>query len=113
MELYEQIEGKSRELTVAIKRLSETGTALAEAERDYKMSLSKKSLELKDGGMAVTLIDKVVYGLREVADLRFKRDVAEAIYSANQEFINVTKLQLRLLENQYEREWGDVSNSEK
>lgn len=58
--------------------------------------------------MPVTLIDKVIYGEEEVANLRFERDVAEAVYKANQESINVLKLNLRILEGTLQREWGQA-----
>ena len=58
--------------------------------------------------MAVTLIDKIIYGVPEVANLRFDRDVKEAVYQANLEAINSTKLKLRILENQYDKEWGQA-----
>lgn len=38
MELYEQIQQKTKELDVSIKALRKTGTAYAEAEREYKAS---------------------------------------------------------------------------
>jgi hypothetical protein len=57
--------------------------------------------------MPVTLINQIIYGVPEVADKRFKRDVEEANYKANLEHINVVKLQLRLLEAQLSREWGN------
>ena len=56
--------------------------------------------------MPVTLISQIIYGVPEVADKRFKRDIAETMYQTNLEFINTTKLQLRLLENQLSREWS-------
>ena len=63
-------------------------------------------MKLKSDGLAVTLIDKVIYGVPEVANLRFKRDVCEAVYQANQESINVLKLNIRILEGQLNRDWG-------
>jgi hypothetical protein len=60
--------------------------------------------------MAVTLIDKIVYGVKEVADLRLERDIAEVLYNTNMEHINSTKLQLRILDNQLEREWGQAKD---
>jgi hypothetical protein len=38
--------------------------------------------------------------------LRFKRDVCETVYQANQESINVLKLNIRIIESQLQREWG-------
>ena len=59
--------------------------------------------------MAVGMIDKTCYGIPAVAELRFKRDVAEAVYKANMEAINSIKLQMRLIEAQLSREWGASS----
>lgn len=56
--------------------------------------------------MAIGMIDKTCYGIPKIAELRFKRDVAEAVYKANLESINSIKLQLRLLDAQLTREWG-------
>lgn len=105
-DLFNERQYKIDELSASISKLAENGRKLALAERDYKIALSKKALELKSKGMAVTLIDKVIYGVEEIAELRFNRDVAEVLYNANQEHINSTKLQLRLLDNQIGREIG-------
>ena len=107
MDLYNEIQNKINELNISLKKLRETGTAYAEAERDYKITLRQEALKLRsEKGMAITLIQQVVYGVPEVADKRFKRDVAEAIYHANQEAINTIKLQIRVLESQLSREYG-------
>lgn len=58
--------------------------------------------------MPVSMISTVIYGIKEVANLRFKRDVAEVVYNANQENINSLKLQIRILENQIQRELGQT-----
>ena len=39
----------------------------------------------------------------------FQRDVAKVMYETNQEHINTVKLQLRLLDNQIAREWGNTN----
>lgn len=107
MDLYNEIQNKINELNISLRKLRETGTAFAEAERDYKITLRQEALKLRsEKEMPVTLIQQVVYGVPEVADKRFKRDVAEAIYHANQEAINTIKLQIRVLESQLSREYG-------
>ena len=110
MELYQELQNKIEELDISIKALRHKGTAYAQAERDYKVLLRTECLKLRDEGMAVTLIDKICYGIPNVADARFKRDVAEAVYKANQEAINSIKLQMRLIEAQLSREWGNSGN---
>ena len=62
--------------------------------------------------MPVTLIQQVVYGVPEVAEKRFVRDVKEAVYKANQEAINVFKLQIRIIESQLQREYGNINNQQ-
>lgn len=105
-DLYNELQQKIKELNISIKKLRETGTEYAEAERDYKITLRNEALKLRaEKGMPVTLIQQVVYGVPEVADKRFQRDVKEAVYRANQEAINSTKLQIRVIENQLSREW--------
>lgn len=108
MELYDQIIQKIRELEYSVKQLRHTGTAFAQAERDYKILLRKEILKLRDEGQAVGIIDKICYGIPTVAEARFKRDVAEAVYEANKEAINSCKLQIRILEGQLDREWGQA-----
>lgn len=107
MDLYEEITKLINELDVSVKRLRKSGTDLAEAEQKYKICLREEALKLRaEKNMPVTLINQIIYGVPNVAQLRFDRDVKEAIYQANQEAINSTKLKLRILENQLNREWG-------
>lgn len=106
-DLMNNLQKYSTELDMSVKRLRRNGEALAQAEKDYKVLLRQEVLKLRDEGMAVGIIDKTIYGVPSVAEARFKRDVAEAMYKANQEHINTTKLHLRIIESQIEREWGN------
>lgn len=107
MDLFSEIQELIKKLDTAIKTLSKNGQALAEAERDYKITLRQEALKLRqEKNMPVTLISQIIYGVPEVADKRFKRDIADTMYQTNLEFINTTKLQLRILENQLSREWS-------
>lgn len=106
MDLFSEREDLRDKLNTCIKMLRDTGGKFAEAERAYKIGLRKKALELRDRGFAVGMIDKIIYGEEEVADLRFERDVAEVNYKANQDAVNSYKLQLRLVEAQLQREWS-------
>lgn len=106
-DLYNELNQKIKELSISIQSLRKTGTEFAEAERDYKVALRQEALKLRaEKGMPVTLIQQVVYGVPEVANKRFTRDVKEAVYNANQEAINSIKLQIRVIESQLNREWG-------
>jgi hypothetical protein len=108
--LFNELQSKTKQLEISIKTLRQSGTNYAQAERDYKVLLRTECLKLRDEGMAIGMIDKTCYGIPSVAEARFKRDVAEAVYKANLEAINSIKLQMRLIENQLNREYGNPIN---
>ena len=109
IDLFNEIQDLTRKLNQAIELLKKYGKEKAETERDYKIVLRQEALKLRaEKGMPVTLIQQVVYGVPEVADKRFKRDVADAMYQTALENINSIKLQIRILESQLQREWGNT-----
>lgn len=108
MDLINDLNDLIIRLNQSIKLLRKYGTELADAEMQYKITLRQEALKLRaEKGMAVTLINQVVYGVPEVATKRYKRDVAEAMYQTAQEEINSIKLQMRIIESQINREWGN------
>ena len=106
MDLWHELELKMRQLGEAVKKLLKTGTDYAEAEREYKILLRQEALRLRDHGEAVGMVNLTVYGIKDVAYARCKRDIAEATYKTNQELVNQIKLEIRILESQLEREWS-------
>ena len=106
MNLFNELQQKTKQLEVSIKELRNSGTNYAQTEKDYKVLLRQECLKLRDEGMAIGMIDKTCFGIPSVAEARFKRDVSEAVYKANLEAINSIKLQMRLIESQLQREYG-------
>ena len=102
MDLVNELFDLTNELNASIKKLAENGRKLAEKERDYKITLRTEALKLReDKQLPVTLIAQIIYGVPEVA----------TIYNTNQEHINCTKLKMRILESQIQREWGGGNES--
>lgn len=108
MDLWNELELKRKELMQAVKALATYGRKYAEAERDYKVLLRQHALKLRDAGEAVGMVNLTVYGIPEVAEARCARDVAEALYKADQELVNQIKLEMRIIESQLSREWSVV-----
>lgn len=106
MELWEEITLIDRQLNEALSTFRINGIEYCEAERQYQMAKSKEIMRLKSEGYPITLIPQIVKGLENVAELDFKRNMAEIVYKANQEAINIKKLQLRVKEGEIEREYG-------
>lgn len=105
LDLINDLQSLSDALTIAVHDLARHGKEYAEAEKVYKVRLAQETLKLRDSGMPVTIIDKVVMGT--VADERCKRDIAEAFYKTAMENVNAIKLRIRVLDNQIGREWGN------
>lgn len=65
-------------------QIRQSSKALAEAERQYRLKLTTRILHLHtQEGLAITMCGEVARGEKEVADLRYKRDVAKGIHEAN------------------------------
>lgn len=108
LNLYQELQNKTDLLDVAVRELRGRGTAFAQAERDYKVALAEAILGERSKGTPVTIIGDVCRGKPDIAKLRFERDCAEVLYKSAMEAINSLKLQLRLIENQIQREWGQA-----
>lgn len=107
MDLQNEKDTLINQLKISVKQLRLNGIELAKCEKEYKMAVNKKALELKSQDTPVTLIQLIIYGFDDIAMLRFKRDSANVVYNANLEAINCIKMQLRLIEEQIKREYGN------
>ena len=107
-ELYELCD----KLSVSGEQMKRYGKEKAQTEHDYKVVLRQEALRLRtEKDMPVTLINQVVYGIPEVADLRLKRDIAETMYEVAKESINTLKLKIRIIDAQISREWSTTNGT--
>lgn len=110
MDLEIEQQKKLKELDIAIKSLRKTGEDYAKAYTDYRIAVAQELVKLKNEGYAITLAGDIARGKPEIAKLKFNEICKEAIYKANQESINATKLAIKIIEEQKNREWS--SNNE-
>lgn len=108
MDIWVEIDRNELDLEQSLKTLRHNGIENAEAERKYRVLKAKKILELKDKGYPATLIIDIVKGMEDVAKLKFERDVAESVYKANLEAINVYKKKSDDLRMYFEKEYSNV-----
>ena len=106
MALWREVEVCKKQLDEALSTVRENGIKWAEAERNYRLLKSQRILELNSKGYPKTLITDIVKGMEDVAELDFQRNVADVVYNANKEAINVKKLEKRTLESEMELEYG-------
>lgn len=81
IDIAQEIRRVSARLDKAPKAIRNDAKEFAEAERLYRMELAKEITKLKADGMPATLILDVARG--NVAELKFKRDLAEGLYKAS------------------------------
>ena len=106
MDIYNELQYKIKILDATIKELTKTGREYAQAYTNYRVALAKELLKLKDEGYAITLAGDIARGKPEIARLKFEEISKEAIYKANLESINATKLTIKILQEQINKEYS-------
>lgn len=105
--LITELNELKEELHKSMKYLRKHGEDLAIKEHDYQMIKTQTWLTLKSEGCTSTELANTIKGHPKVADAMLERDIARSMYEANQEHINVVKLEVRVLESQISREWNN------
>ena len=59
--------------------LNPLATEWTTAARDYRVAKARRIMEMKDAGMAITLIDKLVDGEENISELKFNMDLKEEL----------------------------------
>ncbi|MEA5003823.1 MAG: hypothetical protein VB081_10025 [Christensenella sp.] len=93
-------------LDACLAEFGKWGKDRAKAEYDYKIENAAEILKQRTNGIPVTILSDVVKGQKGVAEKRLNRDVADVMYNAAREHINAIKLEMRVIQDQIEREWN-------
>lgn len=96
----------TKKLDYAIKQHKERGIKYATCERDYKIALAKFITTKRFQGEPVTILNDLAKGEPEIAELRKDRDIAKSLYDTCREAINSYKLQIRIVNEQINRDWN-------
>ena len=108
MELFQEIQRLNKLLDIAITELKERGRAYAEAYKTYRILLSKELLRLRDEGTPVTIAYDIARGKEEIAEAKQQEIITESLYKSCQEAINVYKLQIKIVQEQINREYTNI-----
>ena len=101
------LDEKREQLSKAIDLLRKYGSDFARSEYDYQLTKAKRAAMLLAEGVPATMIAQILKGQEDVATAMLKRDLAKNAYTSQLEFINATKLDMRIDMMQYEKEWGN------
>lgn len=108
MELYQEQQHYQDLLQKALQELKERGRKYAKSYKEYRIAVAQELLRLRAQDMAVTIAYDIARGNEEVASLKEQEIIDEALYKSCQEAINTYKLQIKIIENQIERDWGQA-----
>lgn len=107
MDLLQELQYKTKMLDTSIKQLRKTGSEYAKAYTEYRVALATELIKLKNEGYAITLAGDIARGKPEIAKLKFEEISKEAIYKANLESINAIKLEIKIIQEQVNKEYSN------
>jgi predicted RNA-binding protein len=105
-ELYKELYEARKQVKEALSDAKTWAIERANAEKVYRIALRQEMLLEREKRTPVTIIQDICKGKDSIADLRFKRDCAEALYKTAMEAINVYKKDIQTISEEIQREWG-------
>ena len=106
MEEIQKMQELNTYLTTALTEYKKRGTDYAKAYKNYRVLLSQELLKLKAEGMPVTICNDLARGKKEVAEAKEQEIITECLYKSCQEAILTYKLQIKILQNQIDKEYN-------
>ena len=108
MDLYEEMKKLINLLNVAQAEYKKRGQEYASAYKKYRVLVSQELLRLKAEGMPATTAYDIARGKEEVANAKEQEIITECLYKSCQEAINSYKLQIKVLQEQINKEYANV-----
>ena len=109
MDLIAQMNNLNALLTSALCEYKKSGLEYARAYSNYRKLVAQELLRLKAEGMPVTIAYDIARGKEEVAQAKEQEIITECLYKSCQEAINTYKLQIKILQEQINKEWSGVN----
>ncbi len=92
----------------AVTEAKERGRVLAKCEHDYRLCQSEIHIAAAHRGHACHHPGDLAKGEENIARLCMERDIAQTLYDSSKEAINSYKLQIRIVQEQIQREWNQA-----
>ena len=105
MEELQKLNELNNYLTSALAEYKKRGRDYAEAYKKYRILLSQELLKLKAEGMPVTIAYDIARGTEIVANAKEQEIITECLYKSCQEAINTYKLQIKILQENINKDY--------
>lgn len=102
IDIGQAIYDTAKRIEDGVNNLYKYAKAYAEAEKEYRLILAKEIMNLKDAGMPATLINDLARG--NVAELKFKRDLAEVSYKTARDMLEGLMAEMSGLQTIYKKQ---------
>lgn len=106
--MWHDIEETMRKAEQSLSEYKRFNEEYARKEYAYRTALNKRLLERKAEGYAVTNLSDIVRGEKDIAKLKYERDIAEGLKNSAEKGTDFYKLYAKLMESQTSREWGQA-----
>lgn len=106
MSLWQEIRDKMAELDAATASARKSGVDAASAEATYQRNKNIRALQIRAEGVPWTGVQLLIKGDTAVNGYLLDRDTKVALHDADVDLVNTLKVQLRILMNEYQREYG-------
>lgn len=107
MDILLELNEKKKLLDKALNEYRNRARDYANAYKNYRVAVAKELIRLRDEGMPATIAYDVARGNESIAELKRVEIVTEGLYKSCQEAINSYKLQMKILQEQYNKEYGN------
>lgn len=97
IEVTQAIFDTAKRLEVGANYIVSKAKEYAKAEKEYRIALSREIIKLKADKLPATLIGDVARG--NVAELKFKRDLAEQVYKASRDMLQALSNELSAMQS--------------
>ena len=105
MEEIQKMQELNTYLTTALAEYKKRGIDYAKAYKNYRVLLSQELLKLKAEGMPVTIAYDIARGTEQVANAKEQEIITECLYKSCQEAINTYKLQIKILQENMNKDY--------
>lgn len=105
MEEVQKMQELNTYLTTALAEYKKRGIDYAKAYKNYRVLLSQELLKLKAEGMPVTIAYDIARGTEQVANAKEQEIITECLYKSCQEAINTYKLQIKILQENMNKDY--------
>lgn len=107
MDLLQELWKINDLLTKALEQYKQRGREYAQAYKTYRVMLAQELLRLRAEQVPVTIAYDIARGKEDIANAKEQEIITESLYESCKEAINTYKLQMKIIQEQINKEWNN------